>query len=102
MSPGTAPNKIDLIDLANRTHPLLDGTLARVVEIMSGSDLFFCVWLTADESDGVGIKMVKGADLLERISRDDEKALVAVGCVWAASSAHAEALQLLDRTACPT
>lgn len=55
-----------LVTLANANRALMDGSLAPVLQLMQSHDVAVCIWQDRRSQNGIGLRIVKGTDLVRR------------------------------------
>lgn len=55
-----------LVALANANRALMDGSLAPVLQLMQSHDVAVCIWQDRSSQNGIGLRIVKGTDLVRR------------------------------------
>jgi hypothetical protein len=61
-----------LVALANANRALMDGSLAPVLQLMRSHDVAVCIWQDRTNQNGVGLRIIKGTDLVRRSFAGDQ------------------------------
>jgi hypothetical protein len=67
-------DKSAIVDLANESRALMDGTIEPVKRIIEENEVVFGVWQDDDEPDGVGILLIKGQRRLGALAESGKPA----------------------------
>jgi hypothetical protein len=72
-----------LVEMASENQAQLDGTTAPVKRIFASHDVVWGVWQDHREPDGVGMRLIKGQSLLQRIvdrRQSEQVRMTAIPC----------------------
>jgi hypothetical protein len=59
--------KREIVEIANENIALMDGTTKPVQELFRNAEIVWGIWQDANEPDGIGTLVMKGAKLLREI-----------------------------------
>ena len=84
-------DKQRLLQRAMSNETLMDGTTALVKDIIDDAELVFAVWRDVDQPDGIGVIVLKGAQLLRTITASGQSVAATWDAVLCENAEHAEA-----------
>jgi hypothetical protein len=90
-----------LVEMANASEALMDGTMGPVLRIVADNEVVFGVWQDSAQPHGVGTLVVKGENHLREITATGTLAKCRVAAIKCVALEQAEALRqhvATDRT----
>jgi hypothetical protein len=81
-----------IVELANATHPLMDGTMEPIRKIIAENEVVFAVWQDATAENGVDMLIVKGQQKFREIEASGDAAEVRMSAIHCIEREQAFAL----------